>query len=173
MTKENKEKLKSWRIQKIEECKQFPKYFYYFSLTDNLENIIDFGILPKNEIENKKIATKSFANPGVQHWRKITNCSISGGKNKKIHDLVPVYLNPRTPTISAVRNLQNQIFFCLINSKKLISDTEVDFAFTDGNASSKITQFYWNLNNLKKLNWKKGFYRKDIGWREINKNESY
>ena len=55
MTKENKEKLKSWRIQKIEECKQFPKYFYYFSLTDNLESIIDFGILPKNEIEKKKL----------------------------------------------------------------------------------------------------------------------
>ena len=154
MTKENKEKLKTWRIQKMEECKYFPKYFYYFSLTDNLESIIDFGILPKNEIENKKIATKSFANPGVQHWRKITNCPISGGKNKKIHDLVPVYLNPRTPTISAVRNLQNQMFFCLINSKKLISDTEVDFAFTDGNASSQTTQFYWNLNNLKKLNWR-------------------
>ena len=29
------------------------------------------------------------------------------------------------------------------------------------------------INNLKKLNWKKGFYRKDIGWRVINKNESY
>ena len=154
MTNENKEKLKAWRIQKIEECKQFPKYFYYFSLNDNLENIIDFGILPKNEIENKKITTKSFANPGVQHWRKITNCPISGGKNKKIHDLVPVYLNPRTPTISAVRSLKNQMFFCLINSKKLISDTDVDFAFTDGNASSQNTKFYWNLTNLKQLNWR-------------------
>ena len=29
------------------------------------------------------------------------------------------------------------------------------------------------IYNLKKLNWKKGFYRKDIGWRVINKNESY
>ena len=82
MTKENKEKLKTWRIQKIEECKYFPKYFYYYSLTDNLESIFDFGILSKNEIENKKIPTKSFANPGVQHWRKITNRPISGGKNK-------------------------------------------------------------------------------------------
>ena len=26
---------------------------------------------------------------------------------------------------------------------------------------------------LKKLNWKEGFYRKDIGWRVINKNENY
>ena len=26
---------------------------------------------------------------------------------------------------------------------------------------------------LKKINWKHGFYRKDIGWRAINKNENY
>ena len=26
---------------------------------------------------------------------------------------------------------------------------------------------------LKKLNWKKGFYRKDIGWKIIKKNENY
>jgi phosphoribosylamine---glycine ligase len=27
--------------------------------------------------------------------------------------------------------------------------------------------------NIKKLNWKHGFYRKDIGWKVINKNENY
>ena len=29
------------------------------------------------------------------------------------------------------------------------------------------------ISNLKKINWKKGFYRKDIGWRVISKNENY
>ena len=29
------------------------------------------------------------------------------------------------------------------------------------------------ISNIKKLNWKEGFYRKDIGWRVINKNENY
>ena len=53
MTQEDKEKLKSWRLQKLEECKQFPKYFYYFSFLDNLESIISNGILSKNEITKK------------------------------------------------------------------------------------------------------------------------
>ena len=48
MTKDDKEKLKSWRLQKLEECKGFPKYFYYFSFIDNFESIIVNGILPKN-----------------------------------------------------------------------------------------------------------------------------
>ena len=26
------------------------------------------------------------------------------------------------------------------------------------------------IKNIKKLNWKQGFYRKDIGWKVINKN---
>ena len=50
MTEDVKEKLKSWRLQKLKECKQFPKYFYYFSFLDNLESIIANGILSKNEI---------------------------------------------------------------------------------------------------------------------------
>jgi len=29
------------------------------------------------------------------------------------------------------------------------------------------------INLILKLNWKHGFFRRDIGWREINKNESY
>ncbi|MDA7715674.1 phosphoribosylamine--glycine ligase [Pelagibacteraceae bacterium] len=29
------------------------------------------------------------------------------------------------------------------------------------------------ISNIKKLNWKNGFYRSDIGWKIINKNENY
>ena len=28
------------------------------------------------------------------------------------------------------------------------------------------------ISNIKKLNWKHGFYRNDIGWKVIDKNES-
>ena len=30
-----------------------------------------------------------------------------------------------------------------------------------------------SLNILKELNWENGFYRKDIGWKVIDKNENY
>ena len=29
------------------------------------------------------------------------------------------------------------------------------------------------ISILKKIKWKNGFYRKDIGWRVINKNANY
>ena len=45
------------------------------------------------------------------------------------------------------------IFFCKISSQNLISDTKIDFAFTDGNAASLETIKYRSLNSLIKLNW--------------------
>ena len=53
MTEDVKEKLRFWRLLKLEECKQFPKYFYYFSFLENLESIISNGVLSKNEITKK------------------------------------------------------------------------------------------------------------------------
>ena len=153
MTQEDKEKLKSWRLQKLEGCKQFPKYFYYFSFLDNLESIISNGILSKNEITKKKINTKSFADVDVQNYRKDKDFFITGSQRKNLHDLVPLYLNSKTPTLYARKDIQNQLFFLSINSKKLITDMNINFAFTDGNATNQITKSYWKLDNLKNLNW--------------------
>ena len=153
MTQDDKEKLKSWRLQKLEECKQFPKYFYYFSFLDNLESIISNGILSKNEITKKKLNTKSFADVDVQNYRKDKDFFITGSQRKNLHDLVPLYLNSKTPTLYARKDIQNQLFFLSINSKKLITDMNINFAFTDGNATNQITKSYWKLDNLKNLNW--------------------
>ena len=154
MTKENKEKLKTWRIQKIEECKHFPKYLFYFSFIDNFESIMSNGILSKNDIKQKKLITKSFADVDVQNFRKDMNFFISSSQKKNLHDLVPLYLTSKTPTLYARKDIQNQLFFLLINSKKLISDMNINFAFTDGNATNQTTKSYWKLDKLKNLDWK-------------------
>ena len=57
------------------------KIFLLFSLTDNLKALL-ISHSTKNEIE-KKIATKSFANPGVQHWRKLLIVLFQVEKIKK------------------------------------------------------------------------------------------
>ena len=51
------------------------------------------------------------------------------------------------------KNIQEDVFFCLINSYELLSDPEVNFAYTDGNATNRITKFYYNLDSLNKLKW--------------------
>ena len=41
----------------------------------------------------------------------------------------------------------------MINSSELLTDTNINFAFTDGNATNLTTKFYRNLEDLNKLNW--------------------
>ena len=145
--------LKKWRSEKIQKCKRFPEYLYYFSSLSNIKNIIKFGILSKNQILKKNIQSESFANLVVQKYRKNIKCEISNKEIKYLHDLVPLYLNPKTPTLYSRKYIQEDVFFCMINSSELLTDTNINFAFTDGNATNLTTKFYRNLEDLNKLNW--------------------
>ena len=64
------------------------EYFYYFSFIDNFESIMSNGILAKNDIKQKKLITKSFADVDVQNFRKDMNFFISGSLKKNLHDLI-------------------------------------------------------------------------------------
>tara|TARA_Y100000590_G_scaffold285424_1_gene321230 strand:- start:4908 stop:5621 length:714 start_codon:yes stop_codon:yes gene_type:complete len=139
-----------WRKQKLDEFEI--KTLYYFSKKNNIDTILSNGILPKNKVEEKNIPYESFADEGVQARRHSRPVYISGsGKDTySVHDLVPVYLTPRTPTLFARREIQDDIFFCLIGSYILCGQ---EFAFTDGNAGSRSTQFYHSMNNLDQIPW--------------------
>ena len=70
-------------------------------------------------------------------------------------------------------NSKNQIFHAGTYSKG-------KKVFSNGGRVLNITSCNYDLNlarrncleNLKKINWNKGFFRKDIGWRVIGKNEN-
>ena len=148
----SKENLLTWRKNKLNQCKEFPEHLFYMSKKKNFKSIIENGILPQNKAN--KIVYDSFADNEVQKLRSSISLYISGNKKKKLHDLVPLYFTPKTPTSSRIREDQNNIFFCKISSIKLITDINKDFAFTDGNAASLDTRKYYSLNSLNKLNWK-------------------
>jgi len=129
-------------------------YFCYFSHIDNIENIIKYGILPLNEVKRRELKYKSLAEPGVQERRdKKEGVILTDGKPPyKLHKLVPLYLTPKTPTLYAIRKHQDNIFFLVIQPS-ILCDDEIKFAFSDGNAASKDTEFYNRLNKLNKIPW--------------------
>ena len=55
MLQNDKTKLKTWRLEKLNNCKEFPKFLYYLSPLENFKSIIDHGILSQNETIKKKI----------------------------------------------------------------------------------------------------------------------
>lgn len=142
--------LMEWRKAKLQDyginC------FYYFSVLDNLECILRSGILTKNYVNANNIVSRSFAEETVQTRRHDKIIRLSSNMEVSIHDLVPSYLTPKTPTLSARRERQSDFFFVVVSSKLLFT-FDVKYAFCDGNAASKNTIFFNSLHDLCKMPW--------------------
>ena len=142
--------LANWRKSKLAEHGIID--FFYFSMIDNLESLLKYGILPKNEVVIRGWNYASFAEESVQDRRHVRKIQLSNQATVTIHDVVPVYLVPRTPTLSARRESQNRIFFIVINTDVLAQEN-TEFAFSDGNAASQETLIFNSLYKLKYIPW--------------------
>ncbi|HRW99090.1 MAG TPA: DUF4433 domain-containing protein [Cyclobacteriaceae bacterium] len=142
--------LADWRKSKLNE--HGITDFFYFSMIDNLESFLRYGILPKNEIVRQGWNSASFAEKSVQDRRHVREIQLSNCTKVTIHDIVPVYLIPRTPTLSARRPSQNKIFFIVIDAYVLAQEN-IEFAFSDGNAASRETSIFNSLYKLKSIPW--------------------
>lgn len=136
---------------------QLEKYgidsFFYFASIENIENIVKLGILSKNYICKNKIKTSSFANEEVQNRRAVKHITLNKGQRVNLHNTVPVYLKTKTPTFYSPSIKQEDMVFMVIDAQKLLIDTQIAYAFCDGNAASGDTIFYNDLDSLNKLPW--------------------
>lgn len=117
---------------------------YYFSLIDNFESIITNGILSQSIIKREGIKRADFSNQSVQYKRECKNIEYNRSIYS-LHDFVPLYRVPLTPTLYAIadQGLQDEIFFIEINSE-ILKVKEKIILFTDGNAASDNTSFFDN-----------------------------
>ena len=153
----DKAKLLNWRKSQISQSmkrNEFPPYLLYLSRKESFESIVKNGILPQNETKKKNLLSSSFADLDVQEKREGKSYYLSDTKSHNLHDVVPLYFKARTPTLSVIREQQENLFFCKVSLQKLILDPKIAFAFTDGNAASDYTSSYYDLKKLDKLKWK-------------------
>ena len=84
------------------------------------------------------------------------------------------YNNKLINNLNRVKLTKNDLIFHagtkFLNNKIISNGGRVLNFTTIGNNFFKIRKQI--ISNIKKLNWKSGFYRRDIGWRIIKKNES-
>lgn len=120
--------------------------FYYFADFRNFESIISNGIFSKNYIHKTRIKNYDFSNSEVQVRRHFKEIDLNGIKYR-IHDFVPLYFVPKTPTLFAIDE-RELLFFIEIN-KNIISHNK-KYIFSDGNAASNRTGFYDDLGEAKK-----------------------
>jgi hypothetical protein len=137
--------------------------FYYFTYIENLKSILENGILPKNEVIKRNVEYQSFAEETVQARRHCKHITLTNHQNYTIHDVVPLYLVTKTPTLFARRSEQSRIIFIRIFAI-ILQDNAIEFAFTDGNAASKDSKTYNDMNYLSELPW--NILRWNVYWQD-------
>jgi len=110
---------------------------YHMTSIENLDSILQYGLLSHFSAYNFKLNKKDISNSTVQDKRLL------------LHDFVPLYFNPRNPMMFVKKNDYNIIVLEI--DKNILLNSNV--RFTDGNAASKDTLHYTDLVNLRNLNW--------------------
>ena len=125
-------------------------------------------ILPRLDTDLVKVlkaATDHKINKIKINWNNkkcMTTVLCSRGypgnyKNSQLPNIDNLKLSKNSFIFHAGTKLKNNLLFS--NGGRVLNITEI------GNSFLKIRNNI--LNNIKKINWKKGFFRKDIGWRVI------
>lgn len=122
-------------------------YLYHITHIDNLNSIIENGLMAHNNEYVKK---------------RIDNENVNENRNRKepifgksIHDYVPLYFNPKNPMLYVNKEIQENIVILAVTNRLWIDCLwdENEPIFTDGNAASNSTKFYCNLDDLNNLDW--------------------
>jgi hypothetical protein len=143
--------LYNWKKSKFLEYKIY-RFYYLFRLV-NIRSILVRGILSQNEVIARELLSDSFADPDCQDIRDRKEIYLTDGRLHKLHNLVPLYFTPKTPTLFRIREDQETLAFAEVESF-VILDPQIEYAFCDGNATSHPTSFSYDLNKLDRIDWK-------------------
>jgi len=138
-----REKLSSQHLKSI----PFGGLFYTAHL-DNIESILELGILSHNIAHEKGVVNVDISNKQVNERRNRVETSLGGN----IHDFAPLYINPKNPMLYylCMNGKRENLILLNISPHILLYD---NVSFSDGNAAVRSTHFYNDINDFNKLNW--------------------
>ena len=128
------------------------QWLYYFSNIKAAPSILKHGIYSRNYIRNSNIKIFDFSNQSVQERRKNVQIQLNDLRTCKGHDVVPFYFVTKTPTLSAVRHLNDKFVFWRVNIS-IIKQTGIVYGFSDGNLGSGQTKTYFKTEDVEKIDF--------------------
>ncbi len=132
------------------------RYAYHFTHINNLESIIENGILSTNIKSNKGISHENIAEEGIQVRR--SNMSVPCSNGKVVHDYVPFYFSKRTSMQLGVINKKNvdQQFLIYFAIPITVLESKEGVVFSNASANTDNPPKFYNalhLQQLDSLNW--------------------
>lgn len=128
------------------------RFAYHFTSLENLDSIIEHGLLCTNMKNARNIGHVNVAEQGIQGRRSNMYIPCSGNKN--VHDYVPFYFSKKTSMQLGVinkKNIDQNLIIYLSIPIELIEQRN-DIIFTDASANTDIPPNFYNTSNSQQLN---------------------
>jgi len=137
--------------KKLQDEKTVENYLRGFSLwhmthLSNVPSILQIGLLSHHCVQSAGIAYHDISDQSVQHWRE----GLEPVYKRRIHEYVPLYINPRNAMLYKRFEMQHEICFVEIDRSVVLSKKCV---VADGNAAARDTNYFRPLEGLPKLDW--------------------
>lgn len=117
-------------------------YIYHMTHYSNVKNIIKHDL----RAHTNEYVEENIDNKDVNSHRE----KREPHNNKKIHEYVPFYFNPRNPMLYANKEIQEDIVILALDRRLILRGGTL---FTDGNAASNDTSFFDDIDDLGVLDW--------------------
>ncbi len=137
-----------------------PTDIFHITHVDNLAAIVaEGGLRCDREAADRGLAKVGIAHQHIKERRAKRRVPIGPGGT--LHDYVPFYFAPRSPMLYTIdgghvagySEGQRSIVH-LVCSAEAVSDADAPFVFTDGDADMDLSDFFDDLGNLNKIDWK-------------------
>ena len=139
---------------------------HHITHIDNLPHILEEGgLVCDAEAAEKALCSRSIAYTAIKERRAITPVQKLRGESVAaggtLSDYVPFYFCNRSLMLAAIHkgNVpayaegQRSVIY-LVSSAESVAKTDLVWCFTDGHAVEGLTEFYADLVDLEKIDWK-------------------
>lgn len=135
---------------------------YHFTSLQNLESIIESGLLSTNIKLAKGVGHINVAEESIQNRR--STMIVPGQNGRVVHDYVPFYFAKKTPMQLAVLNKKNvdQELLIYFSIPVSIIESRAGVLFTNASANTDIAPNFYSVHELPSLN--------DLNWNVIDDN---
>lgn len=123
------------------------RYLYYIIHKDNIASVLAHSALLCRSLALADGIPNDISNPEVNQRRSRKIDSI---QRRRLHDYVNLYFRARNPMLFVRRQLRSDLVVLCVDGRLLWKEHVL---FTDGNAASDATKFFYNLADLKELDW--------------------
>lgn len=134
-------------------------WVYHITHFDNLGSIlVQQGLDCTSRLQARSAGYRNIARQDIQESRATWEVPLPPGG--VLHDYVPFYFAPRSPMLYSIhtgyvptyKGGQSDVIY-LVCDAQYLATAKVPFVFTDGHASSPLSDYFNDLDDLSAVDW--------------------